>query len=570
MVSIPTISSSSPQKHQQSQQQQPRHGRNGDWKSILSIMVVIAISLLSLWNGTKSTSQISATFATDRRNFNYDSTAVVNGDEIHDNFNGNRSNIETENPVTNTNGSNSTTFSSRHESLFPSKSTSTMPPESNGGDDGSDGDTSTTQQQQQQGIRIKIGDIMSKMVIISGYWMIPENPRPKHDVETFRKELSIVMNTFRNWSYTDEYVGMKLYYHHNVPSSSIIIRQQQIEADSTAAAASQVSANISNSSRSVPVNVPSLLYHPNYTTMIEPLVKDFNDIYVRPGYIRNSEFRYTPLNPAVSSSTPSADTVAPSSSTKITTTRKAGTSSESEKLLFPNNQKSDNDNDDDDYSYLLLSQEARKLIDCCCIYQPLLGKWNTYAMNHKNDKSIGQRRLLEVNRIGYQQVVTVWISKLNIIQNVIIENEEKIKNINLDVSKTGNDNYYHYYAWLDGGLPEDILEQVPSRYIDTDHVYLRDSILKVGNLSIEYSAGVIIGTATPFLTFIKGYKEQLLSIIEDTSKNFPFCYDEEGIITTWYKNSSSVTTRNVTMKWQDWGRNKNKPMKKKKTKKGNG
>ena len=526
---VPNASISTPP----SQQQQPRHVRNKDWKSILSIIVVIAISLLSLWNGTKSTTQLSTTFAIGRRNFDYESTAiVVVGDDIHGSYNGNKSNSEMENPVNKLKGSNST-----DESLLPSKgtSTTTTSPASNGGD----GDTDANSTQQQR-IRIKIGDIMSQMVIISGYWMIPENPRPKHDVETFRKELSIVMNTFRNWSYTDEHDGMKLYYHHNVPSSSKI--QQQIAA--AEAAPDHVSDEISE----------SLLNHPNYTTMIEPMVKDFNDIYTQSGFIQNSEFRYTPLKPVVIPS--SADGV-PISTKVAASTTNASSKTSSENDRFHHNV------DVDDYSYLLLSQEANKLIDCCCIYQPLLGKWNTYAMNHKNDKSIGQRRLLEANRIGYQQVVTVWISKLNIIQNVILETEK-----NSQYEKMTN--HCYYYAWLDGGLPQDILEQVPSRYIDRDHVHLRDSILKVGNLSIEYSAGVIIGTAKPFLTFIQGYKEQLLAIIENTSKKFPYCYDEEGIITTWYKNASSVTTRNVTTKWQDWGRNKNKPLKKKKAKKGNG
>jgi hypothetical protein len=365
-----------------------------------------------------------------------------------------------------------------------------------------------------------IREIVPRLVVISGYWMIPDNP--KRRVQAYRDRVGGTMEQFHKWCTTGR--RTRLYYFHNFP--------QLVQ---------------SNKAGTITTNHSDHQHLEEGNSHISGMIDAFVQNYTRPGWIPRASFRYTPFPPP------------PATSKKAFTTNASATTTT--ETLFRAEQRHDESEKEEDkksYSSLLLSQEAHFMIEQC------LQQRNPNTTNINDDMS-EQERQWEDNRnkcirhwpkvqkspTGFEKVMTVWLSKLKMMQSIILEHQQ-------DVSSTSTSSFGHdkeneddyYYAWIDGGLRASIWLNLEDQMIDPTHVWMRKTRLTLdGTLPLEFNAMLIFGTARPLLRLIDLYLQSLPFLL---SLQAPLCRDEEGLLTQLYHLHDEVRT-NLTRQWGQWG-----------------
>jgi hypothetical protein len=427
--------------------------------------------------------------------------------------------------------------------------------------------------------------------------MIPNNPRPNHQVEQFRNEVRITMEHFHTWCTTSSTnttnttattttVGTQLYYFHNIPQ---LVHLQASQSNTTKNTTTATTTTTTTDTSTTNQEEDDDDDHDHNRGMIQ----DFEQKYTQPGWLPHATFRYTPLSTTTITATTTTTSIPAMSlwtSPTTSSTINATTTITTEPSPFPNQHETFSSSSSSSLSSsslssssLLLSQQAHLLVENC-LQQPLFLTSTTPTNQKRNDKSIGQRKLVQQNQIGYEQVLTVWISKLKLMQAVILEHQcdnDNHNDNNGNDDETNNDASYYYYAWIDGGFPESLWKSLEDQIVDTNHVWMRDSILRLDAMTkIEFSAGIILGTAQPLLRLIDLYLQSLPQVQQEeeeeeqqqqqqhegsqpvtntttftsttkTKPPPPLCRDEEGVLTQLYHSNDEVRT-NLTRKWKHW------------------
>ena len=137
--------------------------------------------------------------------------------------------------------------------------------------------------------------------------------------------------------------------------------------------------------------------------------------------------------------------------------------------------------------------------------------------NERDKPTKHRKAMIKSTPETWREVIAVWISKLSLVQEVILENPQ-----------TG------FFGWMDAGLfmsgsakESKKIFETTARF-DEEHVFFRSSPMRFNGTKVHFRAGIMLGSRKPFLQVIERFRKEL----EDTiALELPLCYDEEALLT---------------------------------------